>query len=150
MRKKDISKMITEIEEKFGFILPTKELDSADLNGETVYIAGGEVIAMEIEGEIFLTLKGLLKYKPETKHVIVDDGAVSFLYNGADVMSPGVIAADPEIAPGDLVWVKEEKYGRPLVVGRALISGTEMVESAKGKAVKTIHYLSDHIWNVDV
>ncbi len=150
MRKKDIVKVNQRFEDRLGISLQTMELDSADFGGQTVYIVGGEVVAMEIGDEPFLTLKGLLKYQPAKSHVVVDEGAISFLYNGADVMAPGVVDADPDIDTGDIVWVKEIKYGRPLVVGRALMQGKEMVESEQGKAVETIHHLNDPLWNVEV
>ncbi len=81
--------------------------------------------------------------------MVVDEGAVRFLYNGADVMTPGIVDADPDIEKGELVWVKEIDHGRPLVVGKALMSGTEMVESEKGKGVETLHHLNDDIWNFE-
>jgi len=78
----------------------------------------------------------------------VDEGAVAFLLRGADVMSPGIVEADPAIQPGDMVWVREAKHKRPLAVGRALITGPEMVASKKGKAVRTLHHLRDKLWEI--
>jgi len=75
---------------------------------------------------------------------VVDAGAVRFVVNGADIMNPGIVNADPEIAPGDLVVVVEERYRKPLAVGRALIPGTEM--KGEGKAVKSMHHVGDLIW----
>ncbi|MCK4614183.1 MAG: RNA-binding protein [Thermoplasmata archaeon] len=150
MRKRHISALNREFQTNLGIILSTDNLDSAEMEGMTFYIAEGEVMAMEMEKEPFLTLKGILRHPPIKRYVVVDEGAVPFLYNGADVMSPGIVDADPGIKEGDAVWVKEITHGRPLVVGVALISGPEMVESIKGKAVKTIHYLNDDIWNLEV
>jgi PUA domain protein len=64
--------------------------------------------------------------------------------NGADIMSPGIVFADPEIVAGDLVVVAEEKHRKPLAIGRALIPGTEM--KGEGKAVKSLHHVGDQIW----
>ena len=150
MRSKDIRKFTTRLYDRLGVKLETDALDSGEANHAFYYITGGDIIAMEIDGEPFLTLKGLLKYKPERSFVVVDEGAVAFLYNGADVRAPGVLDSDREIKVGDLVWVKEVKHGRPLVVGEALMSGEEMVTSEKGKAIKTIHFLNDPIWNLTV
>lgn len=149
MRKKDISKLEEQLELVLGISLGTKDVDSGDLGGETVYIVDNQIVAIDSEQGPYLTLRGLLKYTPKRYHVTVDDGAVSFLYNGADVMSPGVLEADPDIQPGDIVWVKEIKHGRPLVIGKALVTGPEMVDATKGKAIKTIWYLNDDLWNVE-
>jgi len=79
----------------------------------------------------------------------VDMGAVKFVYNGADIMAPGIVEADPGIAVGNLVWVRDERNRQPLAVGEALMSGSEMAASEKGKAVKSIHHVGDDLWALD-
>ena len=76
-------------------------------------------------------------------------GAVAYVYNGADVMAPGIVDADAGIRTGDFVWVRDEKNGRPLAVGRALMDGTTMVTERRGKAVESIHHVGDDLWRVD-
>ena len=75
---------------------------------------------------------------------MVDSGAVRFVVNGADIMKPGIVSADPEIAVGDLVVIVEERHKKPLAVGRALVPGSEM--KGEGKAVKSMHHVGDSIW----
>jgi PUA domain protein len=99
---------------------------------------------MVMEGQSFLTVLGAIELKPQKKLVIVDSGAVSFIVNGADVMNPGIVSADHEIAMGDLVIVAEERHKKPLAIGRALIPGSEM--RGEGKAIKSLHHVGDQIW----
>lgn len=99
------------------------------------------------EGPAFLTVRGLLAYRPTARFVTVDMGAVKFVANGADIMAPGIVAADPALQPGDWCWVKDEKNGQPLAVGKAIVPGTAMVRG-KGKAVKSVHYLGDKVWGL--
>ena len=108
----------------------------------------GVPVAMEIDGRPFFTVRGALELKPRKNLVTVDTGAVRFIRNGADVMSPGVVAADDSIKPGDPVIVVEERHKKPLGIGTALISGSEMVQSTKGKAVKIVHHVGDMIWEL--
>ena len=75
-------------------------------------------------------------------------GAVKFVAKGADVMSPGIVGADSGIQEGDFVIIIEETHRKPLAIGKALISGEEMVERNEGKAVKAIHYIGDNLWNL--
>jgi len=75
-------------------------------------------------------------------------GAVRFIYNGADVMAPGIVDADPGIRAGDIVWVRDEKNGRPLAIGRAIMDGPTMAREEKGKATQTIHHVGDEIWRL--
>lgn len=66
------------------------------------------------------------------------------MVNGADVMKPGIVAANPEIAVGDLGMVAEDRHDKPLAIGRALVPGTEM--KGEGKSVKSLHHVGDAIW----
>ena len=75
-------------------------------------------------------------------------GAVGFVTNGADVMSPGIVDADPQIQPGDLIWIADETHNKPLGVGEALLTGEEMIANTKGKAIKNIHYIGDALWEI--
>ena len=124
-------------------------IDGAELENFHVLLVDGEILGMIIEDSPFLTVKGLLKYRPEKKYVTIDMGAVQFIYNGADVMSPGIVDADPEISSGDVVWIRDERHLQPLAVGRALMSGSEMKDAQSGKAVKSIHHVGDEIWNYE-
>ncbi len=67
MRKKDIVKFSSMVETVLGISLDTVELDCAELDHMTVYIVKGEIIAMELENDIFLTLRGILRYNPKKR-----------------------------------------------------------------------------------
>jgi len=150
LRRKEANQLIGLLTQEFGLRATPESIEGASSDQGEFYISDGEVFAMVIDGKPLITLKGVLRYSPQRRYVVVDEGAVPYLYNGADVMSPGIVDADPEIKKGEAVWVKEINHGRPLVVGTALISGQEMVESGKGKAIKTLHYLNDDIWNIEL
>ena len=75
-------------------------------------------------------------------------GAIPYVCNGADVMSPGITGIDGDFNEGDLVIVKDEKHRKSLAVGVALVSSVDMMEMQKGKAVKSIHYVGDKLWKV--
>ena len=96
----------------------------------------------------FLACRGLLVYKPQARFVTVDMGAIKFVTNGADVMAPGIVEADPAIQPGDWCWVRDERNRQPLAVGKALVAGSTMVRG-KGKAVKSVHHVGDKLWSVE-
>ena len=101
-----------------------------------------------LEGErAFLTVRGLLAYKPQARAVTVDMGAVKFVCNGADIMAPGIVEADPALQPGDWCWIRDERNRQPLAVGQALVPGTSMPKG-KGKAVKSVHHLGDKVWTI--
>lgn len=113
-------------------------------------LVDNEPLLMFVDETPFPTLNGALKANIKSKYVVVDMGAVKFMAKGADAMSPGITEADPNIKEGDLVVILDENHHKPLAVGRSLISGPEMVENNQGKAVKTIHFIGDEIWNFEI
>ncbi len=78
----------------------------------------------------------------------VDEGAIKFVLNGADVMRPGIRTFDEWGEAGKLVVVREEKRGRGIAVGRSLLSSSEMARVRKGPSLKNLHYLGDRFWNL--
>lgn len=151
IRKKEIRKLSEEIIERWGDcpFSEKNQVDLAEARDFDLIFSDGKLLGIIYEGMSFLTLRGILACNPSKAWVTVDMGAVKFLYNGADVMAPGITDADAEIKEGDPVWIREETHKKPLAVGIALMDGKEMVLSNKGKAVKTIHYVGDRIWKTD-
>lgn len=123
-------------------------MDRAQAGDFEVLLLKGVAVAIVFEGEPFPTIRGLLRGTVERRYVTVDMGAVSFVSNGADVMAPGIVDADPEIQEGDMVWVRDERNLVPLAVGRALIPAREMIGGERGKAVRTLHHVGDWLWNI--
>jgi len=120
-------------------------VEEAEFLERRVVVVNNQVWGL-LEGEqAFLTVRGLLALRPTARYVTVDMGAVKFVANGADVMAPGIVEADPAVQEGDWVWVRDERNKQPLAVGKALVPGTAMVRG-KGKAVKSVHHLGDKLW----
>lgn len=151
LRKADQKALVNDIVEAFGDAssFEDKKLEYVQTDKWDFIFVDGEPLLFKTEGKIFPTVKGALKLNPARRKVVVDSGAVKFIVNGADVMSPGVVEADPSIKEGDLVIVAEEAHGKALAIGRALVAGKDMA-GGKGKAVKSIHYVGDEIWKLEL
>lgn len=93
------------------------------------------------------TLKLLLKNNI-LKTIAVDQGAIKFVINGADIMRPGITAIDQAINKDEVIAVVDATHKKPLAVGIALFSGDEMQQTIKGKMIKNIHYVGDTIWKM--
>lgn len=157
VRDKDLVKVNESIRARFGVdAIPAGgdvPIEKARADPFEVLLLGGKVfVVLEglVDDEPVPTLRALMANKPERAWATVDMGAIPFLRNGADVMSPGITEADPAIAEGDLVWVRDEKHGMPLALGRALLGGAEMAAATKGKAIATLHYVGDDLWSLGV
>jgi PUA domain protein len=100
-------------------------------------------------GDPFLTVRGANAFPPERNVVTVDAGAVSFVSDGANVMRPGITTADESIEPDDLVAIAEETHGKVLAIGRADVTGAEMVGDS-GKVVESLHHVGDDLYGFSV
>lgn len=122
-------------------------VEKAEAGDQPVIVVDNEVHGLE-DGQPFLTVRGVLAYRPGTRWVTVDMGAVRFVTNGADIMAPGITEADPALEEGDWCWIRDEKNHQPLAIGRCLMSGPDMTEAGKGKAVAMVHHIGDKLWNL--
>ena len=150
LRRKEATDILGQLGEEFGMAIPLDDvsLDEAEAGPHRLLLRDNDAIAVFLEGGIAPTIRGLLAFPATKRSVTVDMGAVRFIYNGADVMAPGIVDADPGIRAGDVVWVRDEKNGRPLAVGRAIMDGPTMAREEKGKAIETIHHVGDEIWRL--
>lgn len=152
LRKNVKNKMLKDLVSTFGdemSELEDKTLEKITLEEYSIILVDGKPLLFEIEGHLFPTVRGALEMGLQKRVVTVDKGAIRFVSNGADIMAPGVVAADPEIKDGDLVIIVEETHRKPLAIGKALMEGLEMVEATSGKAIKSIIHVGDKLWNTE-
>ena len=145
LKDKKIEKYVEQMQDKLGdspFHLGD-QVDVADTENGKVVIANDKVQATFFDDEVFPTIKGFLDMGATKRYVTVDMGAVKFVYNGADVMAPGIVDADESIEEGQLVWVRDVEHKKPLAVGRAMTDGRTMIGSDSGKVIKSLHHVGD-------
>ncbi|TLZ53720.1 MAG: RNA-binding protein, partial [Methanobacteriota archaeon] len=150
LRRKEVGDLVGRLAEEFGMVLPLDDvpIDEAEAGPHRLLLRGEEPIALVVGEAIAPTVRGLLAFPATKRAVTVDMGAVRFIYNGADVMAPGITEADPAIRAEEIVWVRDEKNQRPLAVGRAIMDGPTMAREEKGKAIETLHHVGDEIWRL--
>jgi PUA domain protein len=150
LKTKEIRKFEDELKKTFNsiFFNYNSLVETGDFEGISIILIENEPCFMIYENKIVFTIHGLNKYKPKENYVIIDMGAIKFITSGADVMAPGIIDADKKINKNDQVWICDENYHKPLAVGIAIISGEQMIKEKKGRAIKTIHYVGDKLWNL--
>ncbi len=148
MRDKDVRALAQQMEEACGapVFVPADGVDMAESSDFDLIFVKSDILGLVKDGKPVLPVRGVLRYHPTKRYVTVDMGAVPYVTNGADVMGPGITEADPDIAEGDLVWIRDIRNNAPLAIGVALRSGTELIDKLPGKAVKTIHYVGDRLW----
>ena len=114
-----------------------------------------DVVFVHLDGQVFVLSKGnyvpFLGSPEALAHfptAVVDEGAIKFLLNGADVMRPGIRTLDQWGSAGKVVIVKEEKKGRAIAVGLSTVSSDEAQGMSKGSCLKNIHHVGDSYWSL--
>ena len=129
----------------------SKELKAAEADDPNFVMVFDETekifLGKKNESNYFPLLKDEL-ILPKLPSVTVDSGAVKFICNGANVMRPGITKIDGEFNTNDLLVVKEEKYGKMIAVGTAIITSNEMRSTAKGPVITNLHYVGDKFWEM--
>ena len=148
LKTKDIKDIEEEINNIFSDVNFDKKssIEIADVDQYKIIFIENKPCFMFYNDEIFFTLQGLLFFHPKQNFVVVDMGAVKFVTEGADVMTPGIVDADQNIKEDQQVWICDEKNRKPLAVGIAIIDGSRMINEDKGRAIKTIHWVGDRLW----
>lgn len=111
-----------------------------------IYLVGGKPLFYKADDKILPTLL-FSEFTAQAPKIVVDMGAVPYVCKGADVMAPGIVRIEGEFSKGDLVLVVDKKYGKALVLGESLYDAEAAKQTKKGPIVKTLHYVSDKIWN---
>lgn len=150
LKKKKIKEIINELGDYKTILENKKNIEILEADPYSFILVDNEPNLIIIDGEYFPTLKAALNNQFDAKTVEVDQGAIRFVTNGADIMSPGIVNADDDIQEGDIVLIVDENHKKPLAIGVSLITGPEMVENDSGKAINTKHFVGDNIWNFEM
>ncbi|PSQ18024.1 RNA-binding protein [Halobacteriales archaeon QS_8_69_26] len=147
LRSDAVADLESTIADALGVDLEGDTYELVEFEGDAadVVLVDGDPLVVYVEGTPFLTVRGTNAHPPTRRVVTVDAGAISFVSDGADVMRPGIVEADPVIAEGDLVAVNEESHGKFLAVGRALVDGEEM-PGDEGRVVESVHHVGDDLY----
>lgn len=151
LRSDEVDRLQEAVATELSVTLEGDTFELVELEGSPfdLVLIDDEPLGCYIDDQPFLTVRGANVFPPESNVVTVDAGAVSFVSDGADVMRPGIVEADPDIDEGDLVVIVEETHRKALAVGEALVDGTEMLGD-QGKVVKSRHHVGDDLFELTV
>lgn len=151
LKSKDAKKLTLEISQKFGikieqFFDSKVRVESYDIESFTVFLFNGRPLLAKSNDILFFTLifKEIFSLFPK---IVVDMGAIPFVCKGADVMAPGIREVHGAFEENSLLLVVDERHGKPLAVGLAMFSSEEMKKTKHGKAIKSLHYVGDKLWD---
>ena len=152
VKSKEAKQILNEVSERLK--VNVEDLFGSKVNIEVaeadigkIYLVNGKPLFFKV-GERLLPTLLFPEFVSQAPKIVVDMGAVPYVCNGADVMAPGIVRVEGEFGKGDLVLVVDEKHGKPLALGESM-SNVESARNIKqGAVVKTLHFVSDKIWNL--
>jgi len=154
IRKSQISELLERLADEIGRsadLFRSDRIERVETDAPVgIYLVDKKPLLMGAEDWAFPTLRGLVEHPIPERRVVVDSGAVRFVANGADAMRPGIVSISPDVCLGHPVQVVEERHGKPLAVGIALLDAADMEQQEKGKSVKSVHYVGDDLWNLEI
>ena len=136
-------KLRLDLEALFG-LKTNVEVVESDVG--LIYLIGGKPLLYKAGEQVLPTLL-FTEFVAKAPKIVVDMGAVPYVCKGADVMAPGIVRIEGEFGKGDLVLVADMKFGKALALGESLMDAETARATKKGPVVKTLHYVSDKIWD---
>ncbi|MBU0757048.1 MAG: RNA-binding protein [Nanoarchaeota archaeon] len=146
LKNKEVRELIDKIRINFQVEDIVNKKDTVELADEKIILVNKEPMFFYIDSLLIPTLKAIVKNN-FLKKITVDMGAVKFVVKGADIMRPGVVDVDEGIEINDIVSIVDINNKKPLAVGKALLSGEDILALEKGIVVKNLHQVGDAIWN---
>ncbi len=150
LSKKDLKELSKQLE-GCGLICTFSKKDKAVKIDGKVLSVNGAADYFFYEGKIYPSLRLILKEGvADFRKITVDEGAIRFVTNGADVMRPGVVDIDDDISAGDFIVIVDCNHRKPLAVGISLYSSDDMQKLEKGKVMENIHHVGDALWTMEI
>jgi PUA domain protein len=151
LKTKEAKQIVEEASKKLQLDLDT--LFGAKANVEVVESDVGEIYLIEGKPILFKSGDRILptllfsEFIAKAPKIVVDMGAIPYVCKGATVMAPGIVRIEGEFIKGDLVLVVDMKHGKALALGESLLDSETAKQTKKGPVTKTLHYVSDKIWD---
>ncbi len=142
------------LQERVDYFLPdASSILSKKSDTKEYELAEGKVltfedrpILIEVKGHLLPALHAFKHHKITLPVVKVDQGAIRFVTNGADIMRPGITYIDPSVTENSPVVILEDTKDTPLAVGISKYDAVDMKAMETGKVIKVLHYLTDKFW----
>jgi PUA domain protein len=147
LKAKEAKQIVEEASKTLKLSLDDKavvEVVESDV-GE-IYLIGGKPLLFKSGNRVLPTLL-FAEFTAKAPKIVVDMGAIPYVCKGATVMAPGIVRIEGEFGKGELVLVVDMKHDKALAMGESLLDAETARQTKKGPVVKTLHYVSDKIWD---
>ncbi len=151
LKAKEAKALLKEASERLKISLENifgaeARIEAVETDFGEIFLINSKPLLFKKEGKVFPTLL-FTEFLASAPKVVVDMGAVPHICNGADVMAPGIVRFEGNFNKGDLVFVVDEKHGKPIALGEIAYDNADAVKIKHGVVVKNIHFVGDKIWD---
>jgi PUA-domain protein len=147
LKAKEAKQIVEEASKKLKLNLDAKaNIEVVESDVSEIYLVERKPILFKAGDRILPTLL-FAEFIAKAPKIVVDMGAIPYVCKGATVMAPGIVRIEGEFDKGDLVLVVDIKHGKALALGESLLDAETAKTTKKGPVVKTLHYVSDKIWD---
>ena len=147
LKDRDVKPLIEELNKIPGLetLSHKSRVEIETVKSSQIIFVDGQPMAFRSGGTLLpvLTNSAALERIPR---VTVDMGAVPHVVGGADIMAPGIRKVQGTFGEKQLVVIIDEKHGKSLAVGLALMNSETLSSAKKGKVITNLHYVGDEIW----
>jgi PUA domain protein len=151
IKSRESKRLLLEVSKRLSFDFeslfnskPKVEIVETDVG--KIFLIEGKPLFFKKSDLVIPTLL-LDEFSSSLPKVIVDMGAVPYVCKGANIMVPGIVRINGEFKKDEIVLIVDEKHAKSLALGLSLYSSNEIRTMKKGIVVKSIHFVSDKIWN---
>lgn len=150
LKAKEAKLIIEDSSKKLNFDLEAlygakANVEVLESNVGEIYLIEGKPILFKL-GDVVLPTLLFSEFAAKAPKIVVDMGAIPYVCKGATVMAPGIVRVEGKFGKGDLVLIVDMKHGKALALGESLLDAETAKQTKKGPVVKTLHYVSDKIW----
>ncbi len=147
LSNKEIKAFLDIIKKEYNLELSKKErYELFEDKEKKIILSDNKPIFFYYENRLIPTLKLILENN-FLKKITIDMGAVRFIASGADVMRPGIVEIEENILKDEIVSIIDINNKKPIAIGISIFNSEEIKKLSQGKVIKTIHYVSDKIFN---
>jgi predicted RNA-binding protein (TIGR00451 family) len=136
LSKKEIKALIASLEEiGLSFAEADKMQVEESKNGNMYFL--GRIFAGIWTDRFIPTPDFLNVVKPENKKIVVDQGAVPHILNGANLFAKGILSMSADISKDDYVFIADE-HGKFLATAISTVDFDPEIRKHSGEAARTL------------
>jgi len=152
LRNKDIKLLLNKIKPMYPklyeqiVMVNDIKIEYLSIDSISVYVLGNKPILIEMGDKLYPTINILNKVGECLPKIVVDQGAIPHIINGADVMAPGISQIIGDFKENSIVQIVEKSHNMVIAIGVSIFSSDTIRNMRRGKVIRNIHHVNDKLW----